>query len=42
MFAPKIVVNVNGRAIFVIEVVERWGYFYRINDQQNDLASDIS
>ncbi len=34
--------SVNGRAIFVIVVVERWAYFYCIYDQQLDLAMDIS
>ncbi len=34
--------NVNGRAIFVIVVVERWASFYRIYDRQNVLAADIS
>ncbi len=38
----KIEENVNGWAIFVIGVVERWISFYRIYDRQNDLASDIS
>ncbi len=33
--------NVNGRAIFVIVVVERWASFYRIYDRQNKLASNI-
>ncbi len=34
--------NINGRAIFVIVVVERWAPFYRIFDRQNVAASDIS
>ncbi len=34
--------NVNGRAIFVIVLVERWASFYRIFDLQNVPASDIS
>ncbi len=34
--------NVNGIAIFVIVVVERWAPFYRIYDRQNVPASDIS
>ncbi len=38
----KIEENFNGRAIFVVVVVERWASFYRINDGQNVLASDIS
>ncbi len=33
--------NVNGRAIFVIVVVERWASFHRIYDRQNVPASDI-
>ncbi len=38
----KIKENINGRAIFVIVVVERWASFYRIFDRQNVPASDIS
>ncbi len=38
----KIEGNVNGRAIFVIVVVELWPCFYRIYDRQSDLASNIS
>ncbi len=38
----KIKVNINGRAIFVIVVVERWALFYRIFGRQNVPASDIS
>ncbi len=38
----KIEENVNGRAIFVIVVVERWASFCRIYNQQNVLVSDIS
>ncbi len=38
----KIKENVNGGAIFVIMVVERWASFNRIYDQQNVPASDIS
>ncbi len=38
----KIKENINGRAIFVIVVVERWAPFYRMFDRQNVLASDIS
>ncbi len=38
----KFMENINGRAIFVIVVVERWASFYRIYDRQNDTASDIS
>ncbi len=34
--------NINGRAIFVIVVVELWASFYRIFDRQNVPASDIS
>ncbi len=34
--------NINGRAIFVIVVVERGASFYRIFDWQNVPASDIS
>ncbi len=34
--------NINGRAIFVIVVVERWALFYRIFDRQKVPASDIS
>ncbi len=34
--------NVNGRAIFVVVVVERWASFNRISDRQNILASDNS
>ncbi len=37
----KITENVDGRAIFVIVVVERWASFYRIYDRQNVPASDI-
>ncbi len=33
--------NINGRAIFVIVVVERWASFYCIYDRQNVPASDI-
>ncbi len=39
---PKIEENGNGRAIFVIMVVERWASFYRIFHRQNVPASDIS
>ncbi len=38
----KIKKNINGRAIFVIVVVERWASFYRIYDRQNVPASGIS
>ncbi len=38
----KMVENVNGRAIFVIAVIERWTSFYRIYDRKNVLASNIS
>ncbi len=38
----KIKESVNGRAIFVIVVVERWASCYRVYDRQNCLASDIS
>ncbi len=38
----KIVENINGRAIFVIVVVERWASFYRIFVRQKVPASDIS
>ncbi len=38
----KIKENINGRAIFVIVVVERWAPFYRIFDRHNVPASDIS
>ncbi len=38
----KITEIINGGAIFVIMVVERWASFYRIFDRQNVLASDIS
>ncbi len=38
----KIKENINGRAISVIVVVERWASFYRIFDRQNVPASDIS
>ncbi len=38
----KIKEDINGRAIFVIVVVERWAPFYRIFDRQNVPASDIS
>ncbi len=38
----KIKENINGRASFVIVVVERWASFYRIFDGQNVPASDIS
>ncbi len=38
----KIKETINGRAIFVIAVVERWASFYRIDDRQNVPASDIS
>ncbi len=34
--------NINGRAIFVIVVVELWASFYRIFDRQNVPDSDIS
>ncbi len=34
--------NINGRAIFVIVVVERWASFYGIFERQNVPASDIS
>ncbi len=34
--------NTNGRAIFVIVMIERWTSFYRIHDRQNVLASNIS
>ncbi len=34
--------NINGRAIFVIVAVERLASFYRIFDQENVPASDIS
>ncbi len=34
--------NINGRAIFMIVVVERWASFYRIFDRQSVPASDIS
>ncbi len=34
--------NINGRAIFVMVVVEHWASFYRIYDRQNVPASDIS
>ncbi len=34
--------NINGRAIFVIVVVERWAPFYRIFDRRNVPASEIS
>ncbi len=36
--APKIVESINGRAIFVIVVIERWTSFYRIYDRQITLA----
>ncbi len=38
----KIKENINGKAIFVIVVLERGASFYRIFDQQNVPASDIS
>ncbi len=38
----KIYENINGRAIFVIVLVERRAAFYRILDRQNVPASDIS
>ncbi len=38
----KIKESINGRAIFVIVVVERWVSFYRIFDRENVPASDIS
>ncbi len=38
---PKIEENVNGRAIFVIKVVERWASFYRLFPRQNVPTSDI-
>ncbi len=38
----KIKESINGRAIFVIVVVERWALFYSIFDRQNVPASDIS
>ncbi len=38
----KMVENINGRAIFLMTVIERGTSFYRINDRQNVLASDIS
>ncbi len=34
--------NIDGRAIFVIVVIEHWASFYRIFDQENVPASDIS
>ncbi len=34
--------NINGTAIFVIVLVERWASFYRIFDRQNVPASTIS
>ncbi len=34
--------NINGRAIFVIVVVERWASFYRFYDRHSVPASDIS
>ncbi len=37
---PKIEENINGRAIFVIVVVERQASVYRIYDRQNVLASN--
>ncbi len=37
----KIKENINGRAIFVIVVVERWASFYRILDRWYIPASDI-
>ncbi len=37
---PKIMENINGRAIFMIGVFERWAFFYCIYDQQNVLASN--
>ncbi len=38
----KIKENINGRAVFVFVVVERWVPFYSIIDRQNVPASDIS
>ncbi len=38
----KIKENIDGRAIFVIVLVERWASFYRVFDGQNIPASDIS
>ncbi len=38
----KIEEDINGKAIFVIVVVERWTSFYRIYGLQNVLASNIS
>ncbi len=38
----KIEEDVNGRAISLIVVVERWTSFYRIHDRQNVLAPDTS
>ncbi len=34
--------NIDGRAIFVIVVVERWASFYRNYDRQNVPASNTS
>ncbi len=38
----KIVESINGRANFVIVVIERWTSFYGNYDRQNVLASNIS
>ncbi len=38
----KIVENINGRAIFVILVIERWTSFYGIFDWKKVLTSNIS
>ncbi len=37
----KIVENSNGRAIFVIVVIERWTSFYRLYDRLSALISNI-
>ncbi len=33
-FQQKIVENINGRAIFVIAVINRWIFIYRIYDRK--------
>ncbi len=38
---PKLEVNINGWATFVIVAVEREASFYCIHDRQNVLASNI-
>ncbi len=38
----KIKENINGRAIFLIVLVDHWAQFYRIFDRQKVPGSDIS